>query len=600
MILQALANYYQRLIEEDNLEIAPEGFQKKEIPFIIILTNRGEFVDLEDTRTLFGKKLVGRNYLVPKEKERSGSKACQTANLLWDHYGYVFSIPKSDSKNDREMARKQHEAFIKNLRTLSENFSDDSEINSVYQFLSKGDFTKVFLNPRWSECRKIPGCNLSFRLYGQNRLICENENIREYIVSGSSQENGDKEDGEPVSATEGICLVNGEYSPIARLHPRTPILGKSKSNAKIVSFQKNMGFDSYGKLQSFNAPVSKRVAFAYTTALNYLLARDSRQKIQVGDSTMVFWAEKENQMENVFADIFGEPPKGQPEQDYKSLVALFRSPESGVKAELDPSTEFFILGLSPNAARIAVRFWYAGTVGNIANNIWQHFDDMEIVKGQKDWHKVSLRSLLRSTALLEKDDNIAPNLAGETMKAILNGTPYPQTLLSSVITRIKAEQSKKDNSGNSIQNVSYTRAALIKAILVRKTRFYNRNEKEVNMSLDITNTNPGYLLGRLFAVLEKTQENANPGINATIRDRFYGSASSTPVIVFSRLMTLNKHHIAKLENKGQVVNIERKISEIMDKLPADNPFPTFLSMSDQGRFAVGYYHQRQDLFTKKI
>jgi CRISPR-associated protein Csd1 len=176
------------------------------------------------------------------------------------------------------------------------------------------------------------------------------------------------------------------------------------------------------------------------------------------------------------------------------------------------------------------------------------------------------------------------------MKAILTGGSYPQTLLASAIRRCRAEQ-----------DVTYPRAALIKAFLIRESRLNdnNKSEKEVGMSLDTTNTNPGYLLGRLFAVLEKTQESASPGINTTIRDRFYGAASGTPVAVFPHLLKLKVHHIAKLENRGQAVNLEKLIGEIMEKVVAEKAFPAHLSLHDQGCFAVGYYHQRQDFFTKK-
>jgi len=599
MILQALAAYYQRLNESGSSDIAPEGFERKEIPFIIVLNDDGEFIDLEDTRTLSGKKLIGRNFVVPKEKGRSGSSAWQTTNLLWDHYGYIFSIPKSDKFEDIEMAKKQHGTFLKTLEKLKGRFSDDKEINAVYSFISTGDFGKVFSSPLWPECRKIPGCNLTFRLEKKFSIVCENENIREIAMSNSRQIEDNDENGEVIPKMEGKCLVSGEYGHISRLHPRTPILG-SKSNAKLVSFQKNTGFDSYGKQQSFNAPSSEKATFAYTTALNHLLSKDSRQKFQVGDATTVFWAEKVNRMESIFADIFGAANKNnEPEQDYKCLVSLFRSPESEGRVEFASKTKFYVLGLSPNAARISVRFWYAGTVGMIADNIWHHFNDLEMIKGSRDWHDIRLNSLLRSTAFGEKDEYIVPNLAGDTMKSILNGTPYPQTLLSSVLTRIKAEQSKKDNNGKLIQNVNYTRAALLKAILLRNSRFYQREEKDVNVSLDITNTNTGYLLGRLFAVVEKIQENANPGLNTTIRDHYYGVASSTPVTIFPRLIRLRNYHLAKLEHKGQVVNFEKQIGEITDKLTSDNPFPTYLDLPDQGRFAIGYYHQRQEYFTRK-
>ncbi|MDD5094296.1 MAG: type I-C CRISPR-associated protein Cas8c/Csd1 [Dehalococcoidia bacterium] len=585
MILQALLAYYRRLAEEGG--IAPQGFKKVEIPFLIILNNHGGFAGLQDTRTQVGKKLVARSFVVPAEQGRSGSKSWQTANLLWDHYGYVLGWPKADSDANREMARKQHQTFVAKIKSLHERFQEDKEIDAVHRFLAAGDFTSILSDPLWPECAKISGCNLSFRIEERLRLVCENENVGTYVSSAFDAASDDADDISTQAVLEGMCLISGEYGLIARLHHRTPIPG-AKSNAKIVSFQKNMGFDSYGKLQSYNAPVGEKAMFGYTTALNHMLARSSRQKLQVGDATTVFWAERKHGFEGAFADIFGEPAKGEPEQDYKSLIALFRSPETGARPELDPTTRFFVLGLAPNAARISVRFWWAGTVGEIAENIGQHFDDLETIKGPKEWRRITLKSLLRSTALQEKDDNVSPNLAGDTMKAILAGTPYPQTLLASAIRRCRAEQS-----------VHYTRVALIKAILTRETRYYKRNHKEVAMSLDITNTNPGYLLGRLFAVLEKIQEEASPGINATIRDRFYGAASGTPVTAFPQLMKLKNHHLAKLENRGRAVNLEKQIGEIVDKLDAGDSFPSHLSLPDQGRFAVGYYHQRQAFFTKK-
>jgi CRISPR-associated protein Csd1 len=599
MILQALAAYYQRLIDEGT-NIAPEGFERKEIPFLIVLDKNGNFKNLQDTREANGKKLIARKFLVPKEKGRSGSNAWQISNILWDNYHYVLGVPKINSKGIKESAQKQRNSFISQIKVISDRYPNDIEIKAVYHFLREGDFSQLFQSKEWGECEKIPGGNLSFRILDQTKLVCENNaNIKEYLSSKTDSLQIDENNDDKLPLFEATCLITGDYSPIIRLHTRTPILN-SKSNAKIVSFQRNSGFDSYGKEQAYNAPVSQKAEFAYATALNNLLSRNSTQKKQIGDTTTVFWAEKRNDMEHVFAEFFGWNTEVNYEQDYKQLLGLFRSPEAGIKRpELNPSTKFFVLGLAPNAARISVRFWYAGTVGEIADNIYQHFNDLEIVKSEKDWHKIDIHSLLKSTALQEKEDNIAPNLAGNTMKAILNGTPYPRTLLSSVLTRIKAEQALKDKNGKPIPNVNFTRAAMIKALLIREARYYKQNNKEVSMSLDTTNDNPGYLLGRLFAVLEKVQERANPGINATIRDRYYSAASSTPIAAFPSLMKLKNYHIAKLDNKSEVIYFEKLIGEIISKLGADTSFPAYLNLQDQGRFAVGYYHQRQDFYTKK-
>jgi len=607
VILQALTSYYYR--KED--ELPSEGFEQKEIPFLIIINQDGEFINLQDTRTPFGKRLIARKFVVPKENALSGKNAWQATNLLWDHYGYVLGCPKTDSSKDKEMAEKQHRTFIAQVQALADTFPEDLELQAVRRFYTGEHYKKVFEHPSWQDCRKINGCNLSFQINGENRLICQSENVSSYVSRTIEAESDDDGDNSEPRDIEGICMITGERASIARLHPRTPIAG-AKSNAKIVSFQKNMGFDSYGKQQSYNAPVSKRAAFAYTTALNYMLAKDSRQKIYVGDATTVFWAGKKHEIEDWFTDIFGEPAKGESEQDNAAIRALFESMKTGVPPLEWNLNQFYVLGLSPNSARIAIRFWYSGTVAEVATSILQHFEDLSIVHADYEMPHCSLNEILAATAVETNDPkktnrvyfrgkyyDVTPNLAGDFMKAILSGTPYPETLLSSVIRRIKADQSKKDRNGRTIPNVTYPRAALIKGILVRDTRYKNEKE-EISMALDTSNTNPGYLLGRLFAVLEKVQIESAGGegkINATIRDRFYGSASSTPVAVFAHLMKLKNHHLAKIENYKNFY--EKLIGEITDKISADNAYPTHLSLDDQGRFAVGYYHQRQDFFKKK-
>lgn len=573
MILQALSDYYRRLQMEGVAGVASEGFQKQAIPFVIVLNREGRFVNFLDTRSGDGKKKNARLFTVPKGVKKTSGIA---ANLLWDVPAYVLGRPKPDPKKDpariAERAAEQQRCFLDTISRCLPNALNDEGVYAVLQFLKKAEFKEVFDHPAWPEIEQS-GANLGFQLEGETGLVSDRPAVIHELK---------KEEGNTGTAFQA-CLVMGEPDEPARLHTAIKgVYGAQTSGANIVSFNLP-AFTSYGKEQSFNAPVGKRAEFAYTTALNRLLAKGSRQRLQVGDTSTVFWAGKKHEIENFFADLFGEPAKGEPEQDFKQLIATFRASETGAPPQLDPKTRFYVLGLSPNAARIAVRFWYAGSVGEVAGNMEQHFDDIEMTCGPKQPRHLSLFRLLVATAALGKSENIPPNLAGELMKAILMGSPYPRALLGAAIRRCRAER-----------EVTYPRASLIKAVLKRKARYYKKNEKEVGMSLDTNNSNVGYRLGRLFATLEKIQEEASPGINATIRDRFYGSASSTPVSSFPHLMKLKNHHLSKLENRGRAVNLEKLISEIMDGL---SDFPVHLSLPDQGRFAVGYYHQRQAFFT---
>lgn len=568
MILRALTKYYASRVE------FPAGYQKKEIPFIITLNAEGCFVNLLDTRSVEGKIKRSRVCLVPREIKRSGSKAWEKANLLWDTPAYVIGLSNKDAGN----AKRKHESFIKRFKEVFPEPLFDKGIAAVSYFLLGRGFEDLQLHCSWPDVLETDGY-LTFKLDGDECLICERTAVKDILSN-------------PVTflgkTSRGICLVSGERDEIAQLHNVVKgVRGAQSMGANIVSFNL-AAFNSFGKGQGYNAPIGKKTEFAYVTALNGLLDKDSRQKMQVGDATTVFWADPGHDMENWFAGFFGEPLKGSSEQDSAAIKALYEAPKTGAVPLLDDKTSFYVLGLAPNASRIAIRFWYQGSVGEVAGNVKQHFDDIAIVHGQKEPERLSLFRLLVSTAVQGKSENIQPQLAGEFMKTILTGTPYPQALLAAALRRVRAER-----------DTTYARAALIKAVLTREARYRNSNAKEVGMSLDTSNTNPGYLLGRLFAVLERAQEQASPGINATIRDRFYGAASSTPVAVFAHLMKLKNHHIAKIDNKGAAVNLEKHIGEIVDKLGADNAFPAHLPLDDQGRFAVGYYHQRQSFFTKK-
>ncbi len=563
MILQALAEYYDRKAKSGE-GLAPVGFENKEIPFIIEISPDGVLIQVEDTREIVGKKKRARSELVPQGVKKTSGVS---ANLLWDSAEYVLGV---DTRGKPERVAGQHAAFKERIKQLRVSDLGIEAIERFYNALELDGWKNL---PEWQEIIETNPI-MTFRLQGDRELICQRPAVIEAIRSMPSGNVSERQ----------RCLISGHQEEIERLHPAIKgVWGAQTSGANIVSFNLD-AFNSYNKKQGLNAPVGKQAAFAYTTALNHLLGKDSTQRMQVGDTSTVFWAEKASGLETAASDIFGESPKDDPDRHVHAVEQLFSSIRNGRYIADDKNIRFHVLGLAPNAARIAVRFWHVGTVGEIAERIAQHFDDLKIVHGPKDAEYLSLFRLLVSTASLGKADNTPPNLAGDTIRAILEGLPYPQTLLGATIRRIKAEQF-----------VGYPRAALIKACINRATRYSNAEIKEeLKVSLDENNANIGYRLGRLFAVLEKIQEEANPGLNATIRDRYYGSASSSPVTVFSTLLKLSKHHLAKL-HKGRAVNIERLIGEIMSEI---QDFPAHLPIADQGRFAIGYYHQRQHLFTK--
>jgi CRISPR-associated protein Csd1 len=567
MILHALYDFYRRKSADLEAHMALAGFEWKEIPFVIEIDAQGNPVQIEDTRYGEGKKKRARSFLVPQgNKKTSGI----VANLLWDNAEYVLGI---DTKGKPERVAEQHRAFIAKVESQPIAAQADTGTQAVLHFLRRTNTQALSQYGVWGEIVET-NPNVTFRLRGDIDLVCQRSAVLESIKGKQDAEKAD-----------GCCLVTGDADEIERLHTAIKgVWGAQTSGANIVSFNLD-AFNSYGKTQGTNAPVGKRVAFGYTTALNHLLRRDSTQRLQVGDSSAVFWADKPTELETGVVDIFGEPTKDDPDRNVRAVTSLYKAIDHGLLENDEGKTRFFVLGLAPNAARIAIRFWHYGTVAEMAVRIRQHFDDLAVERSPRDPPYLSLFRLLVSVAMLGKADNIPPNLGGDLMRSILMDLPYPQTLLAAAVRRMRAEH-----------ELTYARAALIKACINRATRYSNPAMKEeLTMSLDESNTNSGYRLGRLFAVLEKIQEEASPGINATIRDRYYSAASSNPVTVFSTLLKLKNHHLSKLDNRGRAVNLEKRIGEIMDGI---GDFPAQLPLADQGRFAIGYYHQRQDFFNK--
>lgn len=505
-------NYYERKAADPSGALAPEGFEEKVIPYIIVIDLGGNLIDVQFTGDEVSFK-KGKSFLVPMWQQKSGKDSWKITNLLWDHYGYVLGQPKKDTPKDAETARKQHVSYLSMVDKVIEKLPDCREVTAIRHFYDSDGEKKVVEHENWESIRAITGCNLSFRINDQIDLVPQIRLVQEIapIWDGIKFVTNQKD------KQAGICLITGEPGDIARLH--RPISGVNKKPAPLLAVNnlESPAFASFNKKQGFNFPTATASVFKYATALNNLLKPQSRQKIRVGDTTAVFWSDRKNHLEDDFSALFDEPEKDNPDRLTEKVRALLQAVDTGAFPPEDNETKFYILGLSPNSARISVRFWHVGTVAEYSRMIARHFRDLEITHGPKQRDHLSLWWLLRSIAALGKSENIPPNLAGDWMRTILNGSAYPETLFQSAIRRIHAER-----------DVSYERAAIIKACLNRKNRFQIHREKEMNVSLDKDNTNPGYRIGRLFAVLEKIQEEASPGINATIRDRYYASASGYP------------------------------------------------------------------------
>ena len=572
MILHALTQYYQRKAKNDG-GVAPEGFENKEIPFIIVIDKQGKFIQLEDTRELKNKKKVARIFLVPKGLGRSGSKSYEVSNLLWDHHGYVLAYA---GEKGQEQADKQHASFTAKVNELKQVLPDDAGVAAVAAFLaSSAEKSKVMQAANWTECAKVKGCNLSFRLVDEAvDLVCQSKAVQAYV----SQANQAQSDNVP----RGICLVTGKPAPIARLH--NAVKGVNAKPAPFTSVNLS-AFESYGKEQGFIFPVGEQAMFEYTTALNTLLAGENR--FRIGDVTAICWSAKPTPLEEHLASLINGGGKDNPDAHIDAVKSLYKSLYNGKYTEPDGKEKFYLLGLSPNSARIVVRFWYETTVAALSESIAAWYDDLQMVRGENSPYPeyIPLPRLLGNLVLDGKMENLPSDLIAQVTDAALNNRVLPVSLLQAALRRNKAEQ-----------KITYGRASLLKAYINRAIRAGRlKNMKELTMSLDRNRQDIGYVLGRLFAVLEKTQTEANPGLNATIADRYFGSASSTPIAVFGTLMRLLPHHLNKLEFEGRAVQLQWEIRQILEHC---QKFPNHLNLEQQGLFAIGYYHETQFLFTK--
>lgn len=560
MILKALYDYYQRSGEE----VAPLGLEYKQIGFIIVLDKDGHFLRFEDRRL---DKKSAQQFLVMKSVGRSSAPV---SNYLYDNSQYVFGY---SDKGDLDSMRKYFDTFKSKVAEIYGMYSENKAIQAVYAFYQQEPSAMVEAMQQdalWDDIAKNLNkkySTFSFLIDGDTEIVASKRDLMNLAT--------------PEDTVEGkLCLVTGKHSKTVEVTTATMIPG-SQATAKLVAFQVNSGYDSYGKTKGNNAPISEDAEFAYTTALNHMLRPDSHNKFMVGNRTFLFWASSASQAakeseDSLFA-LLGRPETD--DDDPNRRIELVRSTFMAIyngKLRADKDDTFYILGLAPNSARIAVVYWNEMPLRDFAGVISRHFEDMEMVDIRKEKKPyVGLHSILGSVTLGGKSSDAIPNMPDAVVKSIFQGLPYPISLFQACLRRVRAEQS-----------INVVRAAIMKAYL---NRLNDNNHKNIERMLDKENNNQGYLCGRLFAVLENLQYAANK--QDSIRSSYMNAASSTPAAVFSTILKLSNSHYGKLskENKGLAVFFDNQKKEIMAMI---QDFPTTLDLGDQGRFFLGYYHQK--------
>lgn len=577
MILQRLCEYYDVIDADPEIEIAQEGFAPQKVTFEIVLAREGTVAAINDLRSTDGKRKIPKSLRLPFEGRTSGVKAM----FLWDKAEYLLGYlspelrdsPDGENEADRKKRQKKIDRVLKCFeasKTTHIDFADSidhADYAVLCKFFSSWEPDRLTTEQQTLIDELGTGFGV-FRIDGERQWLHEANQLQQFWSRYQTKSTGDE--------VAGTCLVTGDRTSLARLHGSIKgVRDAQSSGASIVSFNKS-SFESFGKTQSFNSPVGEQAAFKYATALNHLLDRKNNRTIQVGDATCVFWSEAKDPIaEDVFS--FGlDPGRFEDESRAATIGKVLSQAVDGNAVLPEPGAAFHVLGLSPNASRLSIRFWISGSAIEMVDRVAEHQRRLEIVRSGKDSEWIPLWMILAQTARESKE--VPPLLGGVLLRSVLTGGRYPEALLAAILRRIRAEQ-----------DIRHVKAATIKAIL------NHNHQKEISVMLDPDRPDPAYQLGRLFACLERAQEDALPGLNATIKDRYFGAASATPGTVFPRLIRMNQHHIGKLEG-GKKVVAEKRIQEIMGRL---NDFPSHLGIVDQGLFSIGYYHQRQDFFTKK-
>ena len=613
MILQALARYYEILANDtsaaEEIQIAPLGYSSERIAFAVLLSQQGELLGLQSLleRQEVGKQIrdLPRTLIVPAAVKRSSGIA---PNFLWDNSTYVLGLanPEEEAKKkDPNYSRKRFEAFRKHNIDILQR-ANSLAARAIIGFLERYTIEDLRQHPEVERYgADLPGKNLTFMVQGQ--FAFENSQIRQVWAESQSGQ----------TAVIAQCLITGERAPIARLHPASKgVRGAQATGASLVGFNAP-AYESYRREQGLISPVSEQATFAYSTALNYLLsAQNPNRAFVMGDTTVVYWADSPRKdyataFQAMFDPEWEEVPAeetAKPGRDRKAEQHLKQVSEKARRArplspdqlpkDLDPQTRFYVLGLSPNAGRLAVRFFYADPFGKIVQRIQQHYRDMEMVREfETQPTYLTVRDVIDETiAKKAATPQASPLLTGAVLRAILTGAAYPAALYAAILTRVRADS---DDRQKRIQKIGYARAAILKACLLRKYRHQPQNpyQEVLCMSLNEQSTLPAYVLGRLFAVLEKAQLEAIPNLNATIKDRYFTTACASPASVFPVLLRLSHHHIAKAEY-GRIS--DRRIQDLLDLLDLEkNPFPAHLTLDEQGIFILGYYQQRAAFYVSR-
>ena len=574
MILQALTAYYEELLKQG--KVAGQGWGPTKISYALCLDKVGNLKQIIPTmqEEENNKKTILRpqTMILPAAvKKTSGT----SSNFLWENSGYLLGInQKGKPERSKLCFRTASELHHKILEDV-----DSDLARAILAFFDKWDVDNAtdnkYVKDQYDEITS--GGNLVFRIDG---VYPQNDSkIRE---AWQKYTNADNEDAKKMQ-----CLITGKNDEITAVHPSIKgVRDAQSSGAALVSFNAP-AFCSYGHEQNFNAPVGKYAAFAYTTALNYLLA--DRANVQfIGDTTVICWAENADDGYRDFAvaAFFGEEKAGLQEKDVRAYVSRLAKGLPCEEIGIDPNTKFYILGLAPNAARLSVRFFLCNSFGNLMKNVNDHYERLDIVKPTfVNKSSIPIWELLKETVNPKTNDKAAsPVMAGAVMRSIFSGGLYPASLLEAVMLRIRAERS-----------INWKRAAIIKA-------YYTKNiqadfDKEVlSVGLNENCTDTAYVLGRLFATYEDVQQKANPGINATIKDKFFNSAATMPASIFPVINNLYQKHLRKLE-KGQKIYFDKIVCELKGIL--GESYPARMTLAQQGAFDLGYYHQIQKFYEKK-